>query len=170
MERVRFLSKKEYKDTERLARLCFGEEDFDEEYYGKDIYNNLVAVKETDAGIVSMAHLSGMRLELEGGKSARACYVLYVATDPRERHKGYMDEVMSFCTERLRDRGVELMFLVPVDPEIYTHLGFTHEWRFNEDERELLYADEGLCSCYGKNLNGGGFEPPERIVPDSSVL
>ena len=162
METLRFLGPEEYEKTRELAEICFGKEDFDEEYYSKDLYDNLIAVKERDGRIISMAHLAERRLFFEGREYCDVYYILYVATLPEERHKGYMDEVMSFTFERMMEEKRELTFLVPIDPGIYRHLGFEYDWEFNEDERELLYADEGLNFCSAKLICAKSFKKPVK--------
>ena len=163
-ESIRFLEKEEFSRTVELAKLCFGDEDFDGEYFDRDILSNRVAVKERDGVILSMVHLSERCLHFSGGRSTDAIYILYVATRPEERHKGYMDEVMEFVFEQMRKEKRELTFLVPVDERIYRHLGFLYDWKFNEEERELLYADEGLDKCCAKLICGESFEKPEKIT------
>lgn len=170
METLRFLDKSEYKKTRELAEICFGKDDFDEEYYSRDIFDNLVCVKERDGKILSMAHLSERRLFFEEGGYTDAYYILYVATLPEERHKGFMDEVMNFSFTRMREEKRELAFLVPADERIYRHLGFEHDWKFNEPERELLYADDGLYFCSAKLICAKSFKKPIKIGMKSTKL
>jgi len=175
----RFLDKNEYRRTLPLFRLAFGTDpEFEAEYYGTEdrpgtVSSNRIAVLEQDGEILSMVHLKPMLAEYapssapgagSGDAPARVpvTYLMCVATHPAHRHAGHMDSVMRFAMERLRDEGEPWCFLVAVDKEIYRHLGFTFDWPFNEPERDLLAADDGLTDCSACPL-AGRFLPPLRL-------
>ena len=105
---VRFLDKSEYFDTIPLFTACFGEDpEFLEEYYGTpakpgEVFKGRIAVKETDGKIVSMVHLKPVRAWYDAKEGSNdgvhVSYILCVSTFPEYRHRGYMDEVMTFVT------------------------------------------------------------------------
>ena len=167
---VRFLKPSEYSITRPLNDLCFPDEEFSREYYEEGgIQQNRVVVKEVDGKVAAMAHFAPRKAwyrKADGSEYAESVdYIMDVATYPQMRHKGYMDEILRFAMEEMRREGKNWTFLVPVDPEIYLHLGFTHHWKFAKDETDLLYADEGLTECYACVLNPeAGFKQPLRIT------
>lgn len=166
---VRFLEKEEYERTRALNDACFPDEDFSKEYYdGGAIFRNRIAVKEIGGKIVSEAHFAPRKAwyrRTDGTPYAEEIeYILCVATDPVHRHRGYMDEVLEFALETMRKEGRPWTFLLPVNKEIYRHLGFVHDWTFHPDEADLLYADEGLTECSAKLLCAERFIKPERIT------
>ena len=147
-----------------LAAECFGSDDGLDEYYGSDLAACRIAVAEEDGKCVSMVQLR--RFFLQYGTELRpAWYLLYVCTAPARRRSGCMDAVMGFVLDALRREGESLAFLVPVNPDIYAHLGFVYRWAFRPEERELLYADDGLRDCYACILDGGDFVPPNALLP-----
>lgn len=158
---IRFLTREEYERTKPLAAACFGDDEELERYYRQDVGENRVAVMEKDGRIVSMVQLRRFSAEY-GDESVPVWYMLYVCTAPDCRGRGYMDAVMGFVLDTLRDEGEPFCFLVPVDEKIYAHLGFVYSWRFREEERSMLYA-EGYESCYACLLGWERFSPPERL-------
>ena len=161
---VRFLLPEEYQKTKALAAECFGPDDGLDEYYGSDLAACRIAAAEEDGKCVSMVQLRRI-FTVNGSEVRPAWYLLYVCTAPDRRRNGCMDAVMGFVLDALRREGESLAFLVPVNPEIYAHLGFVHHWAFRPEERELLYADDGLTDCYACVLDGGDFVPPDALRP-----
>ena len=88
-------------------------------------------------------------------------YLMCICTDPAKRHRGYMDRVMQFVIDQMMYEGHPWCFLIPVDKAIYTHLGFLYEWKLNEQEQEMLYADEGLDTALARLLNAERFPEGE---------
>ena len=161
---VRFLDRDEYGKTKELAEVCFGSNADTDDYYNNDIRDNRVAVLEENGAFLSMVQLRRF-LAVYEEHTVPAWYILYVCTAPEQRHKGYMDRVMRFVLQTLKSEGESFAFLVPVDPAIYYHLGFTKSWRFREEERELLYADDGLVECFACPFDAGEFTPPQKLLP-----
>ena len=161
---VRFLERSEYARTKALAAACFGSSDELDEYYDRDIRDHRVAVLEDRGEVLSMAHLRRVLAAYEN-RTVPVWYILYVCTAEGCRHRGYMDRVLRFVLRTLKEEGEAFTFLVPIDPAIYRHLGFTHAWRFREAERELLYADDGLTECDACLLNAEAFTPPVSLRP-----
>lgn len=92
-------------------------------------------------------------------------YILCVATRPDYRRRGLMDSLMNTVCNRLLQKKEPWCFLVPVDTEVYRHLGFTHDWYFNKGEEQLLDADEGLLLCSAKLLSAPVFHAPDLLRP-----
>ena len=157
---VRFLDRKEYSSTFDLALNCFHDRDFLEDFYSDDIYSCAVAVNEVDGAVVSMAMVKRVLLRYKN-KVVESSYIFMVCTSPEMRHRGYMDDTILFICEKI---ATQTVFLIPVDPQIYKHLGFIYFWRFNEDERDMLYADDGLDMCYMKVMDSVEFEKPDGIL------
>lgn len=86
-------------------------------------------------------------------------YIMGVCTLEQYRHQGFMDALMKLVIERLKSDGYPWCFLVAVDTAIYRHLGFTHDWKLTDEERDLLYADDGLDTASGRLLNADSIEP-----------
>lgn len=170
---TRFLEKYEYVRTQKLFRECFGnDEEYISELYGEldgenectgTIRSHVIAVIENMSGeILSMVHYKPM-IAMYGAEQVKVGYIMDVATKKDFRHRGMMDELMAAVEERLKAEGDPWCFLVPVDKEIYRHLGYVHDWSFNKGEGDLLDADEGLKDCSAKLLSEGEFIKPDRL-------
>ena len=164
---VRFLPSEEYGRTLPLFTECFGEDEaFCRRYYGEqgqgDIYRGRVAVLEEDGEILSMVHVKDMTLRtsavvaadvekyvlprLTDTKPEEVCfaYLLCIGTAVNHRGRGYMDEVMTFVENELRQNGCQFSFLVAVDKAIYKSRGYEYHFPLSADSQGQLYADEGL--------------------------
>ena len=169
--------------------------EFEAEYYGDEahagqVLQGRIAVLEEQGRILSMVHLKPVLAEygpadgsvvlsvdaddLSGGTApgegaagaaVPVTYLLCIATDPACRHRGYMDRVMDLAEETLRAEGAPWCFLVAVDKEIYRHRGYVYDWPFQDEERELLAADDGLTDCSAKLLNAETFRAPSALTP-----
>lgn len=162
---IRFLDKKEYGRTRKLFKACFMDDEFEREYYAEDgvVQEHRIAVVEESGKIIAMLHLAPMEAIYADGHIEYTEYILCVGTDPGFRHKGYMDKLMKWTEDRLIEEGLTWTFLVAVDKNIYRHLGYVYDWRFNENERDLLFADEGLTDCSAKLLCGKTFTVPSGL-------
>ena len=162
---ARFLDKHENIRTRELFSLCFPDDGFLMEHYGKqgEGLSCRTAAAERDGAIVSMAQLV-RRSAVYGDRSIPVWYIMGVCTHPSYRHRGLMDEVLKLVLRELRAEGEDWSFLMPVDKAIYRHLGFVHDFDIGtEKELELLYADDGLSSCSACLLCGEHFQKPEKI-------
>ena len=143
---ARFLDASENGLTRELYSLCFPDREFVSELYGPqgEAWRCRMAVAEEDGRIVSMAQVVRRYALYEEGQLP-VWYIMGVCTHPDMRHRGLMDQVMGLVLRTLRDEGEPWCFLIPVDRDIYRHLGFVHDMKL-EDERSLeaLDADDGL--------------------------
>ncbi len=167
MAAVRFLEPSEYGRTRELFTECFGEdEEFCRMYYGEpgqgDIYRGQVAVLEQDGEILSMVHVRPMNLQSSAVVAAdvekyvlprlkamkpddvRFAYLLCIGTAADCRGRGYMDEVMTFVENELRQDGCQFSFLVAVDKAIYKSRGYEYHFPLTAESQMYLYADDGL--------------------------
>ncbi len=165
---VRFLTENEFNKTKSLAEVCFGKSGDLDDYYADDVKNNRIAVLEDGGAVLSMVHLRRI-IAVFDENEVPVWYIMYVCTLPEERRKGYMDCVMRFVLTALKKEGEAFTFLVPVNREIYKHLKFTYSWQFNEAERDLLYADDGLEDCFACLLNDEIFEKPVKLLPAATT-
>lgn len=166
-ETVKFLPAEEYSRTLPLFVECFGEDrDFLQMYYGdRDrgaVYSGRVAVLEDEGEILSMVHVRNMtmdfppevaadiaeyvlpRLKVEPLTKISFGYLLCIGTVEKQRGRGYMNRVMSFVEDKLRQEGCRFSFLIAVDKAIYEQRGYRYHFPLSAGARELLFADEGL--------------------------
>lgn len=166
-ETVRFLPAEEYSRTRPLFVECFGEDrDFLRMYYGDRgrgaVYSGRIAVLEDEGEILSMVHVRNMtmdfppevaadiaeyvlpRLKVEPLTKISFGYLLCIGTAKRQRGQGYMNRVMDFVEDALRQEGCRFSFLIAVDKAIYEQRGYRYHFPLSAGARELLFADKGL--------------------------
>lgn len=166
-ETVRFLPKSEYGRTLPLFVECFGhDEDFCRMYYGEPgrgaIYKGRVAALEAEGEILSMVHVKILTLEASPELTADVekyvlprlntelltkitfGYFLCIGTAEKWRGRGYMNRVMDFVEEKLRQEDCQFALLIAVNKAIYEQRGYRYHFPLSAKARELLYADEGL--------------------------
>lgn len=166
-ETVRFLSAEEYGRTLPLFAECFGEDrDFCRMYYGDRgsgaIYSGRVAVLENEGEILSMVHVRNMTMESGSAVAADAKryilprlkaeppgeisfgYLLCIGTAEKQRGRGYMNRVMAFAEDALRQEGCRFSLLIAVDKAIYEQRGYRYHFPLSAEAQEQLFADEGL--------------------------
>ena len=143
---ARFLDASENGLTRELYSLCFPDPEFVSELYGPqgEAWRCRMAVAEEDGRIVSMAQVVRRYALYEEGQLP-VWYIMGVCTHPDMRHRGLMDQVMGLVLRTLRDEGEPWCFLIPVDRDIYRHLGFVHDMKLEDGgSLEALDADDGL--------------------------
>ncbi|MDO4961431.1 MAG: GNAT family N-acetyltransferase [Eubacteriales bacterium] len=164
MTAPRFLKKEEYALSIPLFISCFGnDKEFMDEYYGGTVNNGRIAVIELDGRIISMVQLQPFTAVYRD-RQVTVPYIMGVCTDPSHRHQGYMDALMRFCMDALALEAYPWCFLIAVDKEIYRHLGFVFDWKLDEQEQELLFADEGLDSASACLISDTSWSAPLRII------
>ena len=161
---IKFLNPGEFNKTKPLAAECFGASADLDDYYENDADSSRIAVLENDGQILSMVQLRRI-MAVYDDHTIPVWYILYVCTSEKCRHKGYMDLVMNYVLESLKREGEAFTFLVPVDEDIYRHLGFVYSWKYNESEQDMLYADDGLDRCFACLLNAESFDAPVKLQP-----
>lgn len=138
---IRTLTSFEEKQATRwLYEQAFEDpEAFVDYYYGVKCSDNKMVVKEdADGKLLSMLHLNPYSLYVCGATVA-SYYVVAVATDKDHRHEGHMTDILDAAFSLLREEGVPFVFLLPVDPAIYTGFGFETVCKFRLREERLPY-------------------------------
>lgn len=117
----------EYTDKEKTRKLY--EEAFDDpkefvDYYYEDkCRDNRMLVSIEDGEVISMLHLNPYKVSL-CGTEVLSYYVVAVATTKERRHQGQMKRIFERCFEILKNEHVPFIYLLPVDEEIYSWMGF----------------------------------------------
>ncbi|WP_022776148.1 GNAT family N-acetyltransferase [Butyrivibrio sp. AE2015] len=126
----------EYTEKENTRKLY--EEAFDDpkrfvDYYYEDkCRDNRMFVSIEDGEVISMLHLNPYKVSLNG-TVVQSYYVVAVATKKERRHEGQMSKIFEKCFETLKKEHVPFIFLLPVNEEIYSWMGFEKICDFNTD-------------------------------------
>ncbi len=114
-------------DLQDLWQAVFG----DEPKFIQDFFRyccgleNRFVIKD-DKKVISMAYLIPCTYRSKG-QDYTACYFYAAATHPDNRGRGYMASLIQYVKQVAAERGVDLIFLVPAEPGLFTYyenLGF----------------------------------------------
>lgn len=135
--------------TRPLYEQAFDDpEDFVDYYYADKCADNRMVIAESPEGkLLSMAHLNPYTLCVMG-HAVKSAYIVAVATDRAHRHKGLMTQVLSRVFTLCASEHMPLIWLLPVDPAIYTPSGFEVICDYQKDG-SLPYGEvRASCDIY----------------------
>lgn len=120
----------------KLWKECFGDSESYMDYYFTEKWkNNIVFTKEETDEVVSMVHLNPYSLCYKG-KKVESYYIVGVATKKEYRKKGNMRQLLEQSFSFMKESGIKLTYLMPVDRKIYEPFGFRFIY---EQERYRLH-------------------------------
>lgn len=129
IERIKKLWKEVFGDSDEFLNLYFSEK-FQREQC-------LVCIEEEQ--VCASLQMLPYVLQLKG-ISYPACYIFAVMTSSFERNKGYMRQLLEFALDDLKQKKIQLVFLIPQEPylfSIYTKFGFQKAFLSNKKELVL---------------------------------
>ncbi|GEM_PF-165599 len=167
----------EKQKTRPLYEEAFGDpEDFTDYYYADKCRDNtIVAVTDASGAVLSMAHLNPYTLSICGHET-KSYYIVAVATDVHFRHRGLMTAVLQEIFRIAADEHLPLIWLLPVDPAIYTPSGFEVICDFQTPGSTLSVegqADEvtrSLKEDFELSCKSPTDEVPRSVNADADVL
>lgn len=134
----------ESEETKGLWRMCFPEdsEDFLTYYYTEKTKDNRLMVKKQNGFLTAMTHLNPYKVQVKN-QQWDIDYLVGVATDPQQRHKGHMRDILMQVMKDMNGKQVPFTFLMPAAKEIYEPFLFTYicdrqEWILNEEWQSSL--------------------------------
>lgn len=141
--------------TRPLYEQSFGDpEDFTDYYYSDKCRDNtIVAITDASGAVLSMAHLNPYTLSVCGHET-RSYYIVAVATDVRFRHRGLMTAVLHAAFRIAASEHIPFIWLLPVDPAIYTPSGFEVICDFHAADHESSCLSHGLPEAALNKMNG----------------
>lgn len=129
---VRYLTQGEKQGTRPMYELAFPEDSqkFVDYYYQWKTRDNEIIVMEGtedfDGSVLQvMLHLNPYTLCVNG-KSQKISYIVAVATAPKFRRQGKMNQVMEYTLQEMERKKVPFTFLLPADPAYYRGRGFVY--------------------------------------------
>lgn len=124
---------------------------FIEYFFKNELVTTQILGGFLDNNLVSIMFLRKKNLLLDS-VNLKGCYIYGVATDPEHRGKGYMRELMNQAIEYSRAKMYDIIYLIPVDENIYKNFGFVTARKGMKKEipsrSELLVAE-----VYNDNQN-----------------
>ena len=122
---LRLLEKGDIPAAREIWHQCFKEDSdaFLDWFFTKRCDPSLSAGCFEDGALVSVMHGTVMPLTSLAGVLP-ALMVSGVATVPERRGQGYMHRTMLFLRQKAQERGINILFNHPQDPDAYKRLGF----------------------------------------------
>lgn len=137
---IRYLKSEEKGLTRPFWSEVFFEdsESFLDYYYRVKTKDNQILVKLSKDRPVSMVHLNPYRIRAMG-KDWKANYIVGVATDRNERHRGHMRDLLCRALKDMYQEQMPFTFLMPASEAIYLPFDFTYVY-----DQEQVALDPGL--------------------------
>ena len=145
---IRYLSNEEKINIRPLYEAVFEDsEEYVNYLFGEAIQVNDVLVLEDNGRICSMLQLVPKQM-IYCGEKQTIHYIFAVATDEKERNKGYMGMLLNKVFDDLKAKGEPFTYLVPVDPSIYKKFGFRvaylkSKYKFKEEPKQIRVYHPG---------------------------
>ena len=128
-----------------LWRTCFGDpEPFIDLYFSRVYKDENALTLEKNGHIVSALQILPYTMTLNG-TVVPVAYVGGVCTDPKERGKGYMRQLMWEAMKEMKRRGFALTALIPAESwlfDYYRQFGYAEVFRYSPTD----YSDSSLKS------------------------
>lgn len=130
--RVRYLTQKEKQGTRLMYESIFPEDsqEFVDYYYEwKTRDNEIIVMEGTEefegSNLQVMLHLNPYTLCVNG-KYQKLSYIVAVATAPKFRRQGKMNQVLRYTLQDMERKNIPFTFLLPADPAYYRGQGFVY--------------------------------------------
>lgn len=140
---IRYLSEDEKTITRPFWEAVFDDDSkgFLDYYYGERARDNRILVKLAGEKPASMLHLNPYQWYAKG-RQWTCNYIVAVATDSGERHRGHMRDLLYRALADMNRQGMPFAYLMPASEAIYLPFGFTYV--YDQKVQEFL-PDRGLA-------------------------
>lgn len=135
----RYLDKNEKYKIKDIYLEIFDDPDEYVKYYTDEYSKNTdTFVCEKGELVIAMANIHYKNIYVFN-RMKKAAYIYGVATKKSYRNKGIMTNILTTLINDLKERDIELIYLVPaISPSVYEKLGF----RLIRDEKKYIIYDE----------------------------
>lgn len=139
---IRYLNEDEKKITRPFWEAVFDDdsERFLNYYYQERVRDNRILVKLSGDKPVSMLHLNPYRWNARGRRWT-CNYIVAVATDSGERHRGHMRDLLHRALADMDAQGMPFTYLMPASEAIYRPFDFTYVY---DQKAQEFVPDRGL--------------------------
>jgi len=114
----------DYKKLKELWKVSFNEDpEFLEKFFSERTSIDKIAVNIVNNHIVSALHMLPYDIEIGAG-IVKASYIVGAATFKQFRYKGYMEGLIIYTLNVMRERGVAICVLNPFNHDFYIKYGW----------------------------------------------
>lgn len=121
---IRYGAEKDYNLAREIWLENFTDSVDEVDFYFKNIYKkeNFLILEE-DSEIKGSLHENPYNISFNNNLLP-SFYIVAVAVSPEYRGKGYMKKLLNFSLNNAFSKGIDIVFLSPINTEIYSNFGF----------------------------------------------
>ena len=121
---IRYGAEKDYNLAREIWLENFTDSADEVDFYFKNIYKkeNFLILEE-DSEIKGSLHENPYNINFNNNLLP-SFYIVAVAVSPEYRGKGYMKKLLNFSLNNAFSKGIDIVFLSPINTEIYSNFGF----------------------------------------------
>lgn len=121
---IRYGAEKDYNLAREIWLENFTDSVDEVDFYFKNIYKkeNFLILEE-DSQIKGSLHENPYNINFNNNLLP-SFYIVAVAVSPEYRGKGYMKKLLNFSLNNAFSKGIDIVFLSPINTEIYSNFGF----------------------------------------------
>ena len=121
---IRYGAEKDYNLAREIWLENFTDSVDEVDFYFKNIYKkeNFLILEE-DSEIKGSLHENPYNISFNNNLLP-SFYIVAVAVSPEYRGKGYMKKLLNFSLQNAFSKGLDMVFLSPINTEIYSSFGF----------------------------------------------
>lgn len=122
---IRYGNDKDKIKAEYIWKECFTDSENEVRFYFDELYRkeNFLLMEDGEKEIRASLHENPYEMIMNNEKLS-LFYIIAVAVSPQYRGKGYMGELIRYSLRNARQKGLDFVFLSPINTEIYRRYGF----------------------------------------------
>ena len=122
---IRYGNDKDKIKAKYIWKECFTDSENEVEFYFNELYKkeNFLLLEDDEKNIRASLHENQYEVIINNEKLS-SFYIVAVAVSPQYRGRGYMGELIRYSLRNAREKGLDFVFLSPINTEIYRKYGF----------------------------------------------
>ncbi|BBA51797.1 hypothetical protein FV113G1_21470 [Fusobacterium varium] len=111
--------------AEYIWKECFTDSENEVDFYFNELYKkeNFLLLEDDEKNIRASLYENPYEMVINGEKVS-SFYIVAVAVSPQYRGRGYMGELIRYSLRNAKRKGLDFIFLSPINTEIYKKYGF----------------------------------------------
>lgn len=111
--------------AEYIWKECFIDSENEVDFYFNELYKkeNFLLLEDDEKNIRASLYENPYEMVINGEKVS-SFYIVAVAVSPQYRGRGYMGELIRYSLKNAKRKGLDFIFLSPINTEIYKKYGF----------------------------------------------
>ncbi|MDU1911425.1 enhanced intracellular survival protein Eis [Fusobacterium sp.] len=122
---IRYGNENDRIKAEYIWKECFTDSENEVNFYFNEIYKkeNFLLLEDGNNEIKASLHENPYEIIINNEKLS-SFYIVGVAVSPQYRGRGYMGELIRYSLRNAKEKGLDFVFLSPINTEIYKKYGF----------------------------------------------